>query len=189
MTVAMSSTRPALHDGVPSRMRVLTEAPPLPLKTLLEEREIGAPKRLRSSGLGDIYRGCIHLGHSSSRGHMLCNVSFAHNRYMRLSCPPHDVPSSNPRTVARAASRPPGRGRLPPGLLPIAASHDASRKAASLRSRPSSIIAVGALVSQAASPRLRVTSAKLVVVTNSRQKYLSRGAPLFSLPHGVTPES
>ena len=42
--------RPALHDGVPSRMRVLTEAPPLPLKTLLEEREIGAPKRPRSSG-------------------------------------------------------------------------------------------------------------------------------------------
>ena len=35
MTVALSSTRPALHDGVPS----LTEAPPLPLKTLLEERE------------------------------------------------------------------------------------------------------------------------------------------------------
>ena len=40
MTVALSCTRPALHDGVPSRMRVLTEAPPLPLKTLWEEREI-----------------------------------------------------------------------------------------------------------------------------------------------------
>ena len=50
MTVALSCTRPALHDGVPSRMRVLTEAPPIPLKTLLEEREIGSPKRLRSSG-------------------------------------------------------------------------------------------------------------------------------------------
>ena len=36
MTVALSRTRPALHDGVPSRMRVLTEAPPLPLKTLLD---------------------------------------------------------------------------------------------------------------------------------------------------------
>ena len=50
MTVALSRTRPALHDGVPSRMRVLTEAPPLPLKTLSEEREIGSPKRLLSSG-------------------------------------------------------------------------------------------------------------------------------------------
>ena len=39
MTVALSCTRPALHDGVPSRMRVLTEAPPLPLTILLEERE------------------------------------------------------------------------------------------------------------------------------------------------------
>ena len=56
MTVALPSARPALHDGVPSRMRVLTEAPPLPLKILLtEEREIGAPN-VNLSKEDDIHR-------------------------------------------------------------------------------------------------------------------------------------
>lgn len=100
----------------------------------------------------------------------LCSASFAHNRCMQHSCQPHDVQSSNPEKVRvlpkdlqdEVFCGNHGTVRLKTraaGLLHIAASHDASRKATSLRSRPSCLIAAGTLVSHAAPPRLRVTSA------------------------------